>query len=305
MNKKIDEKIENEIKDVTFKISDNIKYKNTEDKTILILSGGAIKGIAHLGALKILNDNNRLKKIDTIAGTSIGGVIGFLYLIGYTPEELFYFVKHFDFSKMKNTNIGAFIKTYGLDNGKKIMNVIEKLMNDRGYDSNITMEELYKKTKKELYLTTVCINDKQTYYLSYKTYPKMRVIKALRMTIALSPWFTPVKYENRIYIDGGFKDNYPINLFKERIGEVIGIYLSDTVKYMEKIENLEDFFINIFECMTDAITNYHIIDRTEYTILVKLENIKIYEMNLNEEKKKEIFDRGCDAVKNYLLKIKD
>lgn len=53
----------------------------------LALSGGGVRGIAHAGVLKALEENNI--KIDVIGGTSAGSMVSSLYAIGYKPEEIF------------------------------------------------------------------------------------------------------------------------------------------------------------------------------------------------------------------------
>ena len=53
----------------------------------LALSGGGIRGIAHAGAIKALEENNI--KIDIIGGTSAGSMIASLYAVGYTPDEIY------------------------------------------------------------------------------------------------------------------------------------------------------------------------------------------------------------------------
>ena len=55
----------------------------------LILSGGGIKGISLIGAIEYLYEKNYMNNINTILGTSIGSIIGYLIIIGYTPEELY------------------------------------------------------------------------------------------------------------------------------------------------------------------------------------------------------------------------
>ena len=57
-------------------------------KTGLVLSGGGVKGLAHLGTLNLIDSLNI--PIDYVAGTSIGGITGALYASGYSPEEIEY-----------------------------------------------------------------------------------------------------------------------------------------------------------------------------------------------------------------------
>ena len=62
-------------------------FANTEPpRTALVLSGGGVRGAFHIGMLKALEENNI--KIDYIVGTSIGAIIGGLYSVGYTANQI-------------------------------------------------------------------------------------------------------------------------------------------------------------------------------------------------------------------------
>ena len=63
----------------------------TRKKEAVVLSGGGAKGVAHIGALKVIEELGI--PIDYVAGTSIGAIVGGLYSIGYTPEQLEIIVK--------------------------------------------------------------------------------------------------------------------------------------------------------------------------------------------------------------------
>ena len=59
----------------------------------IVLAGGGIRGIAHVGVLKALEDNNI--KIDAIAGTSAGSIVATLYAMGYTPNYIYLLFKKY------------------------------------------------------------------------------------------------------------------------------------------------------------------------------------------------------------------
>ena len=84
------ENLESQIKVLENKIQTIKKLKNDKDKNdlkvALVLSGGGIKGYAHLGILRVLERENI--KIDYITGTSIGALIGTLYSIGYSIDDI-------------------------------------------------------------------------------------------------------------------------------------------------------------------------------------------------------------------------
>ena len=62
----------------------------------LVLSGGGAKGIAHIGVIKALEENNI--PIDFVTGTSMGSIVGGLYACGYSPEEMMELIQSKGFS---------------------------------------------------------------------------------------------------------------------------------------------------------------------------------------------------------------
>src|SRR3989338_2541524 len=101
-------------------------------KKILVLSGGGVKGIAHIGAMQALHDIHLLKNIQTIAGSSVGALIGFLYNIGYKPSELLEFVQLFDLQKIQGFKLGCFLEKFCFDECDKIIVVLIKMMQNKG-----------------------------------------------------------------------------------------------------------------------------------------------------------------------------
>ena len=70
-------------------------------KVGLVLSGGGAPGIAHIGVLKALEENDI--PVDYITSTSIGAIVGGMYAIGMTPDEMIRFLKSEDFKRMENS----------------------------------------------------------------------------------------------------------------------------------------------------------------------------------------------------------
>jgi NTE family protein len=158
--------IENIIKDNINKILSNNQKKLLLDYKIintLVLSGGGVKGLYYIGILKKLEEINIINNITTIAGTSIGAFFGSLISIGYTSQELTDFVLLFNLSNIKKITPGNFFSYFGIDDGNNLELVLEKMFNLKGFSKNITFKELHEKTKKELIITGVCINEKKCY----------------------------------------------------------------------------------------------------------------------------------------------
>ena len=244
----INNMIDNEINKILDK-------KNNKDIDTLILSGGSIKGIAQLGALHCLLEHKiiEMDKIKNIAGTSAGTMVGLLLCIGYKPIEVFRFMKLVNLEKTRKIDMSNLITKFGLDNGKRIMLVLTKLLKSCNYSEDITFKELYNTTFINFIVTGSCINDKKVYYFSHTDYPDMKVLKAIRISMAIPIFFTPVKYENKIFIDGCCLDNYPIHLFNNRLDNVLGLYVLDNREYVSNIKCIEDYLSNTMNCLLDGM----------------------------------------------------
>lgn len=265
-------------------------------RTKLVLSGGGIKMIALIGAVAALNDLGLLHHINTFAGTSSGAILCFLLSIGYTSDELFEIIKLFDFNKLKNIEFYKFLTHYGLDDGIRLELFAKSLLNGKKIDENINFKKLYKMTGKTLIITATCINNKKIYYFSHKTAPNMKVITALRMSISIPIFYTPVFYKGKYYVDGGCIDNFPIHLFENNLDDVIGIYLNNIKDNVSSITNVEEYLFHTMQCLLEGHRAGSIKGFEKYCIQINLRNISAVDFHIDATTKKLLFDRGYDSV---------
>ena len=278
-------------------ISNNGIINKNKNKKILVIGGGGIKGIGYIGALNYLEESGKLKDIEIYAGTSIGGLLCGLLYIGYTAKKLKNLTMKLNLNKLQKINISNLFVTYGFDDGLSMTNMLMKMFAARGYDDKTTFKQLFEKTNKKIVLTGTCINDKSVHYFSYETQPDMPLLLAMRITISFPIYFSPIKYNDLIYIDGGCIDSYPLNLFDKEINDVIGIHAAANVSNnnINDINNLEDYIINVFQSLFNKQ------NRTDNTIIVNIENINILNFNIDKKFKKNLLDIGYDAAKNYVF----
>lgn len=268
-------------------------------KEILVLSGGGIKGIAHLGALKILEQNKILDNIHTYSGASIGSLICCLLNMSYSVDELYTFFKEID---LKSLSINKFkfqnlINKYGFDNGKKIKHLIHSLFSNKGY-INPTFNDLYIKTKKKLYVVGTCINDKCSVYFSVDTHPSMHIITALRMSMAVPIYFAPILYDGKYYLDGSCIDNYPIKMFSGMLDKVIGIYLVSAYNKYE-VSDIISFLVNTYRTLLNGIFMAYVELYKENTIQINIKDIEALEFNISKRNIKKLYKLGTTAGMEY------
>jgi len=197
-------------------------------KVGLVLSGGGAKGVAHLGVLKALEENNI--PIDYIVGTSMGGIIGGLYAAGYSPAEIEELVlsdqfrrcvkglpeKGFNYIYNQNEITPGFLRinmaldsTFNFQLNSSIANDVslnfaltEKLAQATAI-ANSRFDSLFV----PLRVVAADIFTQQQVVLS-----KGSLSSALRATQTVPFFYTPVRVDGKYLFDGGVYNNFPVDV---------------------------------------------------------------------------------------------
>jgi NTE family protein len=286
-------------KDINKSINEEINSicKINNKKNIIVFSGGGVKGFVYIGIIKYFEEINILNDIDTFIGTSIGGYFSVLLSIGYNYKEIYNFIKLFDFTTSTSIDIINFFKNFAIDNCDNFEYIFKKIVEKKNIDPNISLIELYKKTKKKIVVVTTCINTKKAEYISYETYPDMPLIIAVRMTTCVPLLFPPIKYNDKLYIDGGIVNNFPINYVKDKLNNVIGINIISPEKEDLKLDNVKDYILNIFDIFLTIFNKYNddIYKNIVYNIPVSKNNP--VDMSISIEEKKQLVKEGYEFIK--------
>ncbi|WP_372752699.1 patatin-like phospholipase family protein [Mariniflexile sp.] len=174
-------------------------------KTGLILSGGGMRGAAHIGAIKALEEYGIVPT--HIAGTSAGAIVGALYAYGYNWEEILTFFKEINLLDFKRYALNK----PGIIDAEKFYSAFKT------YLANDNFSHL----KKELSITTTNIlNGKLEIFNSGE------LIKPVLASAAIPGIFSPVKINESYYVDGGTLNNFPVELLKSSCEQIIGIYVN-------------------------------------------------------------------------------
>lgn len=295
LNKDLNMTIEKEINDICI--------INKENKNILVLAGGGMKGLGILGAIKYLEELDLIKNIEIYAGTSIGLIISILIIIGYTSHDIYKFTKLFDMTKSLNLDINNLFTKYTINDCNNIEIILSELLKKKNINPNINLLELYKLTKKKVIGTTLCITTKQTEYISYENYPELNIITFMRMSSSVPFLFPPVTYNNKLYVDGGITDNFPLELFKDRLENIIGINIISEYFNIKEIKDIIDYFL-IIMCIfiTNSIKYYT--DKKYKNIVYNLNitNSNTFNFSMNKKDKKNMYMEGYNYMKeNYKI----
>lgn len=199
--------------------------------TRLVLSGGGPRGLGILGALHYIYEQGGLDNINEYWGTSIGSVLCLLLMIGYTPFEIFhqlfmmdYFTGGADLECHDIWDTTAFCPIESL--GDKIALFIRNKIGNRCW----TFKKLYKKFHTKIHIIGSNTDTMSGECFNVDTQPNMNVLDAIEISCDLPYIFTKKEYQGQRYVDGGFINNYPINLADDGQHGVLGICASGSMK---------------------------------------------------------------------------
>ena len=173
-------------------------------KVGLALSGGGARGLAHIGVLKVLEQEGI--SVDLLAGTSMGGVIAAGYAAGLTPDFLEQEALRMASLRRLLALADPTLPRSGLFEGQKVRQYL------LGHLGNRTFDDL----RLPLALVAVDLNSGREVILR-----EGRVVDAVRATIALPGVFTPVERDGQLLVDGGLLNNLPADVVRQMGADVV------------------------------------------------------------------------------------
>jgi NTE family protein len=172
-------------------------------KVGLALSGGGARAIAHLGMMKVLDEQGI--KVDRISGASAGALLGALYANGYSADEIFEMVRQTNFFKI----VKPALTWTGLLKLEGAYHELNKYLPDDHFES----------LKVPLIISATDIRKGKIKY-----FKKGQLIRPILASCSIPVVFDPITINGISYMDGGIMDNLPIQPLKKKCDFIIGMH---------------------------------------------------------------------------------
>lgn len=218
------ELMKEEIEKSNIDLSKKVNFSEQRPKIALVLSGGGAKGAAHIGVLKVLEKYQ--VPIDIIVGTSVGSIVGGMYSVGYSPDEIEKTVLNLKFNSLLTNS-----------KDRNLKNIEEKIENDKypftmSIDKNLKLsfpmgilngENIYLQLK-DIFSRAENIKNFNELPIEYRAITtdlqtgKEVILSdgdlaiATFKSMAIPSFLEPIKDENKFYVDGGVVNNFPIDV---------------------------------------------------------------------------------------------
>ena len=216
-------------------------------KVGLVMSGGGARGLAHIGVIRMLEENNI--PIDYVAGTSMGAIVAALYSMGYTPDEMIELMKTEDFQRWytgtmnqdymfyfkKNKDVPDLVSLhFDLKDSLYIVKPSAHLV--KSAPMNLGFMEIFAGH------TAACGNDFDKLMVPFRcvaadAYNKQQVVfsqgdlgDAVRASMSYPFFFKPIKVDSVLLYDGGLYNNFPRDVMEQDFAPdiIIGSVVSST-----------------------------------------------------------------------------
>lgn len=277
----------------------------------LSLSGGGVKGAAHIGVLKALEENN--VQIEYIGGTSSGSIVATLYAAGFTPDEIYVIfkkyckkIKYIEWKNVLKLLCGLIttgrIKIDGLNSGKSIYKLISKVCSNKNinYISDIKFPLVIPSVNMNTG-EVICFTSKEIRGFSDNTIfnSNVPIGEAVQASCSFPIVFSPCNYKNAKLLDGGIRENSPWREVKILgADKVISITFESEVDN-KCCDNLIDVAFRSFDLMKEELSKYEI-NGTDYLIKLKSEKVSLLDMSKIEE----FYKLGYIETKKIINKLK-
>ena len=296
----------------------------------LVFEAAGIRGIAYCGAIQEMESKNLMTNVERVAGTSSGSITALAISLGYTGKEIENIISKTNFKKF---NDGGFFffggirrtkKYFGYYKGKRISHWIEKIIEQKTGNADITFEGLHQKGYKDLYIAGTCLNKQKAIIFSRESYPHMKIKDAVRISIGIPLYFEAVFMDStgKIYhrpknkqgldimVDGGFLENFPIHVFDRTEPDMFTIgFRIDSDPQIENdrnsrdlaevpIANINGYFLAFYNIVIENLNRQRLTD-TDWLRTVSISDGKTKPRlrKLSKEELTILIENGKQAVR--------
>jgi predicted acylesterase/phospholipase RssA len=258
----------------------------------LVIAGGGAKSMAGLGAIHVLKKNGHLRELKTVAGTSAGAIVAAGVALDRNGVEM---CKAFAKDIYKpSIDIGNFSNAFGIDSGAHLSRWIDIVL---GEDPH-TFRSILNETGIELIICATNMTTQSAKYFSPTETPDFDVKIAIRMSCSLPIFFSAVRHDDQVFVDGALTDAFPIDYVSnlKHTKNILGIRYDSDEYTPKNIDSIDKFFTSLISISTK--------DRYVHENVLTIDVGKISVLDFKNPKVlKKAFKIGANKMSEVLKKI--
>ena len=264
----------------------------------IAIGGGGFKAYTYVGALKKFD----LQNVKAVSGSSAGSIIGFFVCLTkkYQNIEKIAIEKQNRIFESNDIDIHNFLPLYGLNTGQNIEKKLENLCEEYCGTRRPTFNEFIDKTGVDFYVSTTNLTKRTCEYFCNKTTPDFDVISAIRMSISIPLYFTPVEYNGDTYIDGSFFKPIPYDILLDNYDDISkenGLMIgSKDTEISIQHTNLTEYVSNIFNLIRKGLISKSDNENKFTIISIDTSNYSFIQHKCDDEMIINMIEHGTNAI---------
>ncbi len=278
----------------------------------LCLAGGGVKGAAHIGVLKALEEENIT--IDYIGGTSSGSIVATLFACGYNSDEIYKIfkqyckkIKYIDFKNIFKLVLGLIfarrIIIDGLNSGVQIQKLIDKVCNKKGIYNISDISVPLAIPSVDMYdgkvLCFTSCSQKRNFSDDVVFVDDISVGKAVQSSCSYPVVFSPSRYNDTMLLDGGMRENVPWKELKKLGANNILSVTFEESSISPCCKNLIEVAERSLNLLCRELSNYEL-QGADYIMKIKTQKINLLDM----KKIDVLYNLGYETAKNNMKIIR-
>ena len=304
--------------------------------TNLVFEGGGIRGLVYAGVIEVLEEEGYIKQVEKVAGTSVGAITALMVSLNYNSDEITTIISKTKFQQFNEIGIHRLNTHYGWYQHNNFMKWLDKIIENKTGNTDITFQEMHELGYKDLYITSTCLNRQKLIVFSHENYPQMKVKDAVKASMSIPLYFEAVfidslgnVYDKKVdslpldvMVDGGILGNYPIFVFDsvafDSLGkeirfpnyETLGIRIDSENQIKNDstnqelasipINNLADYFTAFYILIMENLNRQILIPQDwERTISVSSVGIGPRLKYLSKTQKEKLIESGRKSTRAY------
>lgn len=278
-------------------------------KYTCLFGGGAIRGAAHVGVIKALEEMGI--ETDTLGGSSVGSIIAALYAVGYTVDELANVFLGVNFELFRDISLSLNGK-FALSKGDVFLDWFRELIEKKFYKDNYKKGEnppvKFKDIGKNLVIITTNIKDFTCCEFSNFETPDFEIAMAVRISCCMPGLMRAVNMDNKLLVDGDLMKGRPMWSLSENLQKskdrILEIRLEGEFSGSDK--NPLEYVNGMYSCMTYSETAFIAdlfknSDMCDY-LVINTGSVVVVDFNYPHQKRQAIIEQGYEQAKKYFKK---
>ena len=283
---------------------------NNSLKYTCLFGGGAIRGAAYAGAVKVLEELNI--NPHNIGGSSVGSIVAALMALGYCADEIKEIFLDVNFDLFRDFQFGLGPK-FALSKGEVFLDWVRELIEKKFYGSKYEKGKnkavTFRDIEKNLFVITTDLSNFECKEFSRFETPDFEIATAVRISCGMPGLMKPLEYNNTLLVDGDLQKSVPMWKLSQNMKtddeRILEFRLEGDFEGSDR--NALDYVNTIYSCITSIATSFIVDcygkkDNYDY-IVINTGDVIVVDFNYPREKREELVESGYKQTMDYFTKI--